>query len=231
MGCGASLDVRTKEYVEPAWRAGLVTPPESSRGADVLPSSSPKLRGVTGLSINAGPNRNEEGMAATPIGKQAEEFKHYCPLCMMFFRWVLEFPCCRQTVCCYCFVEYVQRQSHFSFVSHSDHQLPSGVPCPQCAVAGRDCVRPLRVVDGVEEARSYATSPVTKAQMLRIGEAREGACMAKRGMPPPSPLKIGDDVQAMARKMLPFDYAAGGTETPDASLRGERSTECSGLPV
>lgn len=35
-------------------------------------------------------------MAATPVGKQAEEFKFFCPLCMMFYRTMREMPCCQQ---------------------------------------------------------------------------------------------------------------------------------------
>ena len=35
-------------------------------------------------------------MAVTPVGKQAEEFKFFCPLCMMFYRTMREMPCCQQ---------------------------------------------------------------------------------------------------------------------------------------
>ena len=99
-------------------------------------------------------------MAATPVGKQAEEFKFFCALCMMFYRTMREMPCCQQYICSYCLVEFLQtKQSTCSPRTAdggmTDDVLPRGVACPHCASIGTG--QPLRLLDShnTEEARSY----------------------------------------------------------------------------
>ena len=43
------------------------------------------------------PRRHEHGLAVTPVGKQADEYKYFCPVCMMFFRTMHETRCCTQS--------------------------------------------------------------------------------------------------------------------------------------
>jgi len=154
--------------------------------------------------------RQDYGMAATPVGKQAEEYKFFCPLCMMFYRTMREMPCCKQYICAYCLVDFLQtKQSKASprlaaaggeMPPTPDEVLPRGVACPHCASIGTG--QPLRVLDShnTEEARSYLDSPGTKADL--IGRTSSG------DQPAQSPLKVGDDFQTMARKMLPFEVGA-----------------------
>ena len=143
-------------------------------------------------------------MAATPVGKQAEEFKFFCPLCMMFYRTMREMPCCQQYICSYCLVEFLQtKQSTCSPRTAdggmTDEVLPRGVACPHCASIGTG--QPLRLLDShnTEEARSYLDSPGTTADLIRSASGDEAT---------QSPLRVGDDFQTMARKMLPFEVGA-----------------------
>ena len=79
MGCGASVCGRRNnkhEHMAEARRA-LITPPEGQGRA----GSGMVKKG--GLRIDtAAPSRSDVGIAETPVGKQAEEYKYYCPLCM-----------------------------------------------------------------------------------------------------------------------------------------------------
>ena len=234
MGCGASifawrgassLDARPMLEPAPAVASrGLVTPPEGRRP---LPHGAPTAK--KGLRIDtAAASREKAGLSETPVGKAADEYKYYCPICMMFFRSILELPCCRQSTCAFCFSEYLQRQLNGKDSPSAETTdainaaaaaapaaasggktgraaaarlvLPAGTACPQCCVACK-AEQALRVVEGFEEVQvKYIESPQTRAQMER-----------KKAQHPPademeakSPLKVGDDFNAMARKMLPF---------------------------
>jgi hypothetical protein len=93
MGCGASVCGRRNnkhEHMAEARRAlitppevqgragsGMVTPPEGQGRADSGMVKKGDLRIDT-----AAPSRSDVGIAETPVGKQAEEYKYYCPLCM-----------------------------------------------------------------------------------------------------------------------------------------------------
>jgi len=76
MGCGASIFGRRDSKRQPllSARRGLVTPPQGSER--------PGAKGA-GLRIDTNlPSRKDVAVAETPVGKQAEEYKYYCPLCM-----------------------------------------------------------------------------------------------------------------------------------------------------
>jgi hypothetical protein len=76
MGCGASIFGRRDSKRQPllSARRGLVTPPQGSER--------PGAKGA-GLWIDTNlPSRKDVAVAETPVGKQAEEYKYYCPLCM-----------------------------------------------------------------------------------------------------------------------------------------------------
>ena len=76
MGCGASIFGRRDSKRQPllSTRLGLVTPPQGSER--------PGAKGA-GLWIDTNlPSRKDVAVAETPVGKQAEEYKYYCPLCM-----------------------------------------------------------------------------------------------------------------------------------------------------
>jgi len=176
--------------------------------------------------------RIEAGMAATPVGPMAEEFKFFCPLCMMFYRGMAmrEMPCCRQHVCSFCLKEFVRTKqpppatdetgvatcgsSAPSSKEIEGHvRLPKGMACPHCASVGDG--RPLRLLDSREEARSYQDSPNTSADLARVSSlSMRGSGfgsgmgmdmgMSMGGQRANSPLKVGDDFATMTRKLLPF---------------------------
>ena len=78
--------------------------------------------------------------------------------------------------------------------------LPAGTACPQCAVVHMKPMD-LRVIEGVERAHvTYLDSPQTIAEQARVQQKLAG----RGGGGKASPLKVGDDFNAMARKMLPF---------------------------
>ena len=79
MGCGASILHRRPDSKRARLheQRDIVTPPESRSRAGGL------NKRVDGLTIDASvPSRNDMGIAETPVGKQADEYKYYCPLCM-----------------------------------------------------------------------------------------------------------------------------------------------------
>jgi len=154
----------------------------------------------------------EKGMAETPVGKLAEEYKFFCPLCMMFYKNIREVPCCKQYICTFCLGDFLHaKQPSPPAVATGEGgepsaaappppqpqppegMIPRGVACPHCATISEG--KPLRLLDSNQEARSYVDSPTTTADLAR----------QTSGDPAHSPLKVGDDFQTMARKMLPFE--------------------------
>jgi hypothetical protein len=216
MGCAASVMGRravpytTKQaLLRDDLREGLVTPPNGDQ-APLHPNATRLPLGKAGLRIDPIiASRSEAGIAETPVGKQAEEYKYYCPLCMMFFQSMLELPCCQQSTCTFCFQEYVQRQlskpTGLSDAAPFDTSprdlsllLPTGIACPQCAVVST-ATRELRVLQGRDEPKvRYFDSPETRARLEMLSKRASGDDGTVN-----SPLKVGDD-NAMARKMIPF---------------------------
>ena len=154
-------------------RDALRTPPGSRRSSQPL--------GKAGLRIDASLTvaREKAGLAETPIGKAADEYRYYCPICMMFFKNILELPCCQHSTCSFCFSEYLQRQQASPAASAgagvgaldfsaggkrapgAPPQLPAGCACPQCAVVAKRA-RELKQLEGLDEAKcSYLDSPST----------------------------------------------------------------------
>ena len=80
MGCGASIfgncDSRRQHLIDA--RSGIVTPPNGQRGDN---DNNMALKKSLRIDTKA-PSRSDVGVAETPIGKQADEYSYYCPLCM-----------------------------------------------------------------------------------------------------------------------------------------------------
>jgi len=212
MGCAVSIlgfkspDAKLLQQRHPvAANPRLVTPPLSGS----RPATDGVQHGVApanlGLRIDPTlPSRNDVGIAETPVGKQALDYKFYCPLCMMFFRSVLELQCCKQTVCSFCFAEYLQQRGGIVPRDNSGRSLtsaagarggkvvlPRAIACPQCAVVSKGAPQELRLLEGADEPRvSYVESPQTRAQLNRVASDRSSS-----GIIHTSPLKVGDDFQ------------------------------------
>ena len=103
MGCGASVDKGSRPRFGKRGKKGsaplapqpyqaddiVVTPPGTTRDdAEGEPPARQNLR-IETTPVPA-VNRRDFGLAVTPVGKQAEEFRFFCPVCMMFYRSILE---------------------------------------------------------------------------------------------------------------------------------------------
>jgi hypothetical protein len=211
MGCGASQPAEKAFFTAdgapaaaPRVPGGLQTPPGSRRPSDPgnrsgMPTAKAK---AAGLRIDTSASSREKvGMAETPQGKVAEEYKYCacalasrapapvallaahtarpvasprcadCPICMMFFRSIVELPCCGNTTCAFCLGEYLQKLEPLPATDGElaaaiaaapavaaggrtlhDLQLPAGRACPQCRVVCK-ASRPLRLLQRSPHAR------------------------------------------------------------------------------
>jgi len=62
-------------------------------------------------------------MAQTPVSKEDKEaFKHYCPICFVYYTGVFVSECCSHNICELCYDEYVERK-----------RATQPICCPQCA--------------------------------------------------------------------------------------------------
>ena len=143
----------------------------------------------------------------------------------MFFKQVLEMPCCKQSLCTFCLHEYVAKQQAKHQPSSSGAPgdgltvpttrrarslgtaaalLPEGMACPQCASKSKAPLH-LKVLQNGEEASTrYVDSPRTRAEMDRVQQKQQKIAASLPGQPANSPIKAGDDFSALSRKMLPF---------------------------
>jgi len=246
MGCGASVLYKPRRaqklsgggsdlppLAAPRPTPLDITPPGSAAGSarsDVRPLNTRPAA----LSIYV-PTKVEPGMADTPVGKAAEDFKYFCPLCMMFYKSIMEMNCCQQYTCSHCLNDYVLtklaakpgigapasaalsdrtngREAGAAApplsaqpppAAEGEGHLPRGLSCPHCNVSSDG--RPLRVLRKHDEARSYLNSPQTSQQLAELSSARDSLGSNSKS----SPLRVGDDYAAMARKMLPFSTEMG----------------------
>jgi hypothetical protein len=168
-------------------------------------------------------------LAETPAGAQANEFKFFCPLCMMYFREILETTCCTEYICGFCHAEFVVSQAKMKPGSAAgpaagrlaagaagetaldERCIPKGLACPHCAAESAG--KPMRQLRRGDVARSYTDSPQTQAAMAQRASA---------AMPPPkSPLRVGDDFTAMTRKLKWMDDGAECRDGGPATQAGE----------
>ena len=114
----------------------------------------------------------------------------------MFYRQILELPCCKQSVCIFCFDEYVQKRmtgitevkAAVGGAGKGSAVMPVGMPCPQCAVVQKGAAAELRTLDGKEESgRTYVDSPRTRAHMEHAKRIAAGPGPDGTGN---SPLKV-----------------------------------------
>ena len=96
MGCGASIQASPDKPAKRGW-FGLTRQPPPAAAAPTRITTPPEGLRIQANARSAPAMRRQDfGMAATPVGKQAEEYKFFCPLCMMFYRTMREMPCCQQ---------------------------------------------------------------------------------------------------------------------------------------
>jgi hypothetical protein len=158
------------------------------------------------------------------------------PIHRMFFKQVLEMPCCKQSLCTFCLHEYVAKQQAKHQPSSNDAPgdaltvptarrarglataaalLPEGMACPQCASKNKAPLHLKLLQNGEEASTRYVDSPRTRAEMDRVQQKQQKIAASLPGQPANSPIKAGDDFSALSRKMLPF--SAMLVEEPDES--------------
>lgn len=160
------------------------------------------------LSIELGGSRTDVAMAETPSGADADVFRYYCPLCMLYFKSINRMSCCSEYVCDYCVAEYGKRHG-IVLDSIAERSLPLalGMPCPCCSVTKPGIT--IDRVDPGEKPRSYDDSPRTKAMLPAITEQLQ------------SPVRVGAGFEEMRRKMITFEaagYRASQGDTVPAEL-------------
>jgi len=107
------------------------------------------------------------GMPSTPLGKDKDVFKYYCPICFIYFKDIYRSTCCRNYVCENCALE------HISTKSKNDEEYYTvplkrldNIPCPSC---GSDHVLFEKVTEQ-EIPRSYQESPHTKSLLMSAAD-------------------------------------------------------------
>lgn len=207
MGCAPSIASGARRSVQVA----VALPEDPQAGATNHP--------IGFLRVDVRPpsrDRHEVGLAETPAGAQANEFKFFCPLCMMYYREVLETTCCRSYVCGFCHADFVMSQAKkkpgyaagptagitvagaAGDAALDAKCIPKGWACPHCAAESSGAS--MKQLKRGDVARSYSDSPQTRAAMAQRASAA--------APPLESPLRVGDDFTAMARKLKWMDNGA-----------------------
>lgn len=200
----------------------------SSRTASAKVAAAPPVPSTSLFVRPPSAERSDLGLAETPIGARAAEYKFFCPLCMLYFKEILATPCCEAYICATCHADFVNSNARKVEGSSSltlqpsglgsaegsviaPRCIPRGLECPHCAVASTGA--PLKQLHRFDKARSYTDSPSTRAAMAK---REDGA------VPPESPLRVGDDFSTMARKFKWIETgkdAAGNEREPNRSGR------------
>ncbi|KAG2378501.1 hypothetical protein C9374_008140 [Naegleria lovaniensis] len=88
-------------------------------------------------------SRIKNGLEHTPKdSREKEAFRYYCPICMMYFKFIFKVECCSQYICKYCMEELLE--------SHKD--------CPYCLHANVK----FKQVESNEQVRDYNDEPLIK---------------------------------------------------------------------
>ena len=247
MGCGASLPARRAQFARrdtrnmclaaeaaPTRDSLTVIPPEESVLGDSLPVIPPeesmpcvdkRLRGASLSDI----------LKHEPVSEATDEYKYFCPLCMLFYRALLEVPCCREHICADCLVQFCaskgaqvgqELQTQIALPhSHPDLEsdlvpwtFPAKVPCPHCS-STHNRGRALRTLLEDDVARRYGDSPATAAHLAALQRQREKELRSS------SPLRPGDSFGTMARKMLPLELTRAGPGPVEGEELSENSKD------
>jgi hypothetical protein len=106
------------------------SPPGSPPGHDSVSSASELgvLRPIQPSPILLTPRR-EDGLytkiSYTPVGDQLQVYKYYCPLCMSFYKDILQSSCCHHYICSECIVDYLLKRNHQVLPSLTSSQSPA----------------------------------------------------------------------------------------------------------
>jgi len=155
------------------------------------------------------------GMPSTPMGKDKEVFKYYCPICFIYFKDIFRSSCCRNYVCENCALD------HISTKSKNDEEYYTvpltrldGIPCPSC---GSDHVIFEKVTEQ-EIPRSYQESPHTK-NLLMTAHDHETDRSARKDKDRDSTLEVlgeGDETNAHLNQSVDLEAAKTAGAEPES---------------
>ncbi|KAJ9473615.1 hypothetical protein DIPPA_22206 [Diplonema papillatum] len=132
--------------------------------------------------------RESVGSVFSPLGADAKVFRHYCPLCMVYFKDVLSTTCCKNNICTFCAADLAPAEG-----------VPDALKeCPYCMRASAT----LLAVQSGALGRSYKDSP----RSPRFGGASAFA----------SPLTTGATFEEMVAKLTPLPKIASAGNQPPA---------------
>ena len=191
-----------KKFAKSFLRRQKTSPTISSPSISSIQFAPPQPRHPTITTTQAHiSNLGHDNMISfTPTNEdQNAQFKRYCPLCMCYFRTILETTCCANYTCYSCALSYCKQQKACSKSSKGiPVSLPKQTPCPHCALPG--CK--FNVVESTEEKLRTYSDELTFT---------------------PSPVKarlvqVGDDFATQRSKMLRFtDYIPYGNDSDDST--------------
>ena len=138
------------------------------------------------------------GIPYTPTGDEAQVFRYYCPLCMLFYNKMNKTVCCQHYLCKQCSLDYLESKGISFNGNLADLQaydmLLREIDCPHCCRKG---FKLLPMQDN-ESARNYQQAKKQESTPLIV--ATNVACSISA----PSPLRVGESFENMKRKMVPF---------------------------
>ena len=232
MGCGASIMSeggsrerrrRLKHRPQPRPMPAIEQPGVLDPAPRLASSSSgigklPSLRIFVPTALKA-----EEGLSETPLDTAADEYKYFCPVCMKFFRLMMETPCCSNYICAHCMEDYLRTKSDFldddtvkrlGEAPLESWSIPEGVPCPHCQTTSCG-QKPMTVRQKFDVARSYFESPDTTMNLASASASIDFDALMSQA----SPTKVGEDFETMERKMSRADSVSKTLAAAAAVLR------------
>jgi hypothetical protein len=145
----------------------------------------------------------------TPTADLTHIYKYYCPLCTLYYEDIFRSNCCGNYSCVVCTTQYLEKRG-MKVITPTDILMTNestNTPCPTCNSFG---FAP-RLVALEERARDYSFS--TKI-----------SCETENSDKQYSPIKIGDDYEALIRKMQPFPDITKQLEFDDTNGDSSNNT-------
>jgi hypothetical protein len=128
----------------------------------------------------------------TPKGSEADIFKYYCPLCMLYFKNILKGSCCGNYICFTCTKDYVATKGLDHIKTMGDIEINAilfaEITCPNCFTNG---FHPIHVRSD-EQVRDYSWNDQPGPKYYQA-----------------SPVRVGESFEDLKRKMISFKQASG----------------------
>jgi hypothetical protein len=142
----------------------------------------------------------ESNVPYTPTGEEADLYKYYCPLCMLYYQSILKSKCCNNYLCIFCTKDYlitkhiIDKKKYenketltVEFLDEiTDNVLMNEINCPHCIRKGFSIIK----VSRHEEVRDYSMKNNPGVGSYQLNAA--------------SPVRIGESFEELKRKMIPF---------------------------